>query len=155
MRFFFDRCMSYLVLPVILAVFGTGLGLLLTQGQAQPPAARPGAAPAADAERVYRQLFSRIDQDGKPYDREELEPPFVPGSKFLTDGASHQQALAVLDDFLKGAPETKMTPLERAVFQHDLWAVLAATHAPKSAWMKSVAASLRTTTASRMWATPT
>jgi hypothetical protein len=103
-----------------------GAGALLRPGRAETA---PSDAPvsAADGERVYRQLFTRADQDGKLYDQEELEPPLAPGSKFLTDGESHREALAVLDDFLKGEPEKKMTPLQRAVLQRDLWAVLATT----------------------------
>jgi hypothetical protein len=109
-----------------LALVGGGAAMLFRPGQAKTAAGDP-PGPAADAERVYRQLFTRTDPDGNLYDHEELEPPFAPGSKFLTDGESHRQALAVLDDVLKGAPEKKMTPLQRAVFQRDLWAVLATT----------------------------
>jgi hypothetical protein len=99
-----------------------GAGTLLESGRAEAP---PTPSPAA--ERIYRQLFTRTDQEGKPYEQEELEPPLGADSKFLTDGASHKQALAVLDDFLKGEPEKTMTSLQRAVLQHDLWAVLVAT----------------------------
>jgi hypothetical protein len=75
--------------------------------------------------RLYRQLFTRPAHDGEPaYDQEELEPPFTPLSKFLTDGESHKQALAALDDFLKGQPEKDLTPVQRALLQRDLWAVL-------------------------------
>src|SRR5262249_7193374 len=37
---------------------------------------------------------------------------------------------AVLDDFLKGEPEKAMTPIQRALFQRDLWAVFATTAGP-------------------------
>jgi hypothetical protein len=53
-----------------------------------------------------------------------LEPPFTPLSKFLLEGESHKQALAALDDFLKGEPEKDLTPVQRALLQRDLWAVL-------------------------------
>jgi RNA polymerase sigma factor (sigma-70 family) len=124
---FLARIKTAFVVLFGLAVLGTGTGALLYPGGA---GARAGAAPPPDAdaaERVYRQLFTRTDQDGKPYDLEELDPPLAPGSKFLTDGESHKQALAALDDFLKGEPEKKMTPVQRAVFQHDLWGVLTTT----------------------------
>jgi RNA polymerase sigma factor (sigma-70 family) len=123
---FFARIKSASVVLLLLTFLGTGVGALLHQGRAETAAS---AAPRADGEQVYRQLFTRTGQDGKPYDREELEPPLAPGSKFLTDGASHKQALAVLDAFLAGSPE-KMKPLQRAVLQHDLWAVLATTAGP-------------------------
>jgi hypothetical protein len=109
----------------LLAGLGVGVGTLLHQGRAETAAA---AAPRADGERVYRQLFTRTDQAGKPYDQEELEPPLAPGSKFLTDGASHKQALAVLDAFLAAEPEMRV--VQRAILQHDLWAVLATTAGP-------------------------
>jgi RNA polymerase sigma factor (sigma-70 family) len=113
---------------LLLVALGTGAGALLYQGRAEPPAGdRPPSTPAADGEAVYRQFFTRTDQEGKLCDQEELEPPFAPGSKFLLDGESHRRALAVLDELLTGEPEKKMTPLERAVLQHDLWAVLATT----------------------------
>ena len=98
----------------------------------------PGAPPSA-AERLRRQLFTRTDQEGKPYEQEELEAPLGPHSKFLTDGDSHKQALAALDDFLKGEPEKKMTRLQRALLQRDLWAVLAATTGPTSERMRESA----------------
>jgi hypothetical protein len=103
---------------VVLAVLGTGA--LLLPGRAEEP---PGAP---EAERLRRQLFTRTDPEGKPFE-EGLEAPLGPHSKFLTDGESHRQALAALDDFLKGEPEKKMTRLQRALLQRDLWAVLAAT----------------------------
>jgi hypothetical protein len=43
----------------------------------------PGAPPSA-AERLRRQLFTRTDQVGKPYEQEELEAPLGPHSRFLT-----------------------------------------------------------------------
>jgi hypothetical protein len=103
---------------VVLAVFGTGA--LLVHGRAEEPAGAP------QAKRLRRQLFTRTDPEGKSFE-EELEAPLGAHSKFLTDGESHRQALAALDDFLKGEPEKKMTRLQRALLQRDLWAVLAGT----------------------------
>jgi RNA polymerase sigma factor (sigma-70 family) len=123
---FLSKIKTASVVLFALALLGMGTGAMLRPGRAET-APGDAPAPASAAERVYRRLFTRTDQDGKPYDQEELEPPFAPGSKFLTDGESHRQALAALDDFLKGEPEKKMTPLQRAVLQRDLWAVLATT----------------------------
>jgi len=113
---------------LLLVVLGMREFAFFHPGQAEEPASPQAAAvSAADRERTYRQFFTRTDQDGKLHNEEELDPPCTPTSKFLTNVESHQQALAVLDDFLNGQPETKMTPLERAILQHDLWAVLATT----------------------------
>jgi RNA polymerase sigma factor (sigma-70 family) len=115
------------VLLLLLSLLGIGVGVA---GRAAPEDALPRLAepaPAPNSERVYRQFFTRIDQEGKLFDQELLEPPFAPTSKFLIDGESHRQALAVLDDFLKGQPAKKMTPLQKAVLQRDLWAVLTTT----------------------------
>jgi hypothetical protein len=121
--------------PVILLLPVLGAAILLLPEPGRPA---PGDSPRAD-ERVFRQLFTRTDQDGKRYDLEELDPPLTPSSKFLTDGESHRQALAVLDEFLKGEPEKKMTPLQRAVLQHDLWAVLATTAGPAQEQLQETA----------------
>jgi hypothetical protein len=121
---YLSRVKTAFVVLLGLTVLVTGAGSVLRSGWTET---RANAAPPPDAERVYRQLFTQIDQDGKRYDQEELEAPLGPHSKFLTDGESHKQALAVLDDFLNGETEKKMTRLQRAVLQRDLWAVLAAT----------------------------
>jgi hypothetical protein len=81
--------------------------------------------------RLHRALYTRTMQDGKTYDPESLEPPFIPSSNFLTAGTSHGQALAVLDEFLKARLDTQNKgPLKRAVLQRDLWAVFAITADP-------------------------
>jgi hypothetical protein len=74
--------------------------------------------------RLHRVLHARAMPDGRLYDREDLEPPIAPESKFLTEGPSYRSALTVLDQFIKerGAGRI-MDPVKRAVFQHDLWAV--------------------------------
>ncbi len=91
-------------------------------------ASRPGAPfdpdPEHAANRAYRHLYSRTAADGQVYDQESLDPVFLPQSRFLTEGASHRQALAVLDDFLRSqATRPLKDPLRRAVLQHDLWGV--------------------------------
>jgi hypothetical protein len=112
---------------LLLAVVGMGTVALLHQGQAAPPPPSLPSVPLVPWERVQRQLLTRPTPDGGTYELEELEPPLTPESRFLTDGESHKQALAVLDDFLNGEPEKWMTPLQRAVLQHDLWAVFIST----------------------------
>jgi len=101
---------------------------------AAPPLQRLGAAPLfhteADhpANRLHQHLFSRTHQDGTVYTLEELEPPFRPSSRFLIEGASHQQALTLLNDFLKlDADRQLKDPLQRAILQRDLWSVFGTT----------------------------
>jgi hypothetical protein len=78
--------------------------------------------------RLHRLLYSRTTHEGKVYDQESLEPLFVPGSKFLTEGPSYQQALALLDESLKGRADEQINdPLRRAILQRDLWAVFSTT----------------------------
>ncbi len=80
------------------------------------------------ANRLIRHLYSRTTQEGKPFDAESLEPLFVQHSKFLTDGDSHRQALALLDEFVKVQAENPIKdPLRRAILQRDLWGVFAVT----------------------------
>ncbi len=76
--------------------------------------------------RLHRFLHSRTMQDGKVYDQEDLEPPLLPSSKFLTEGASYREAMALLDAFLKERAVARIEdPLKRALLQRDLWAVFA------------------------------
>jgi hypothetical protein len=73
--------------------------------------------------RLHRLFYSRITQDGKVYDQESLEPLFVLGSKFLTEGPFYPQAIALLDKFLNERDDERINdPLKRAILQRDLWA---------------------------------
>ncbi|HEV3259815.1 MAG TPA: hypothetical protein VG013_23305 [Gemmataceae bacterium] len=102
-----------------------------------PQPARPASRAQADLfdpdaqhpwNRLHRQLYSRTTQAGKTYEQESLEPLFLPTSKFLTEGASHRQAIALLDEFLKERADRRIKdPVKRAVLQRDLWAVFATT----------------------------
>jgi hypothetical protein len=96
------------------------------------PAARPEGAGPYDSDprhpwnRLHRLLHTRTMPDGRVYDSEDLEPSLTPASRFLTEGTSYREALAVLDDFLKEhAADRVHDPVKRAVLQHDLWAVFA------------------------------
>jgi RNA polymerase sigma factor (sigma-70 family) len=122
---FLAKIKSASVVLFLLAALGTAAGVLFPARPVQTAASTPPAA--ADAERLRRQLFTRHDQDGHLYEVEELEAPLGPHSKFLTDGASHKEALAALDEFIDNESEKNMTRLQRAVLQRDLWAVLAPT----------------------------
>ena len=66
--------------------------------------------------RLHQLLYSRTTQDGQVYDQESLEPLFLPASKFLTEGPSYTQAIALLDEFLKERADARIQdPLKCAV----------------------------------------
>jgi len=78
--------------------------------------------------RLHRLLYSRLTHDGNFYDQESLEPLFLPGSKFLTEGPSYQHVITLLDEFLKERADERINdPLRRAILQRDLWAVFSTT----------------------------
>jgi hypothetical protein len=78
--------------------------------------------------RLHRLLYSRTTPDGISYDQESLEPLFLPGSKFLSEGPSYQQAITLLDEFLNERADERISdPLKRAIMQRDLWAVFSTT----------------------------
>ena len=74
--------------------------------------------------RVFRQFYRRVANDGKEYGMDELEPLLWFDTTYLLDGNAHQQAVQVLDEFLStNAENLVLDPLKRAIFQRDLWAV--------------------------------
>jgi hypothetical protein len=99
--------------------------IVLALGHASPSWAGPfDANPQHPWNRLHDFFFIRTAADGFTYRRVELEPPFQALSKFLLDGSSHEQAIALLDQFLDGrADQLIASPLKRAILQRDLWAV--------------------------------
>jgi hypothetical protein len=78
--------------------------------------------------RLHRHVFLRDDKNVSVDDREPLSSVTAQTSAFLTKGKSHQEAVALLDEFLKVAPDRQLKePLKRAVLQHDLWEAFTAT----------------------------
>ncbi len=75
--------------------------------------------------RLHEALFVRMDKDGKEHGRDAVDPLLWPGtSKFLLQDKSHQEVLALLDEFIsKDGGKLIKDPLRRAVMQHDLWAI--------------------------------
>lgn len=74
--------------------------------------------------RLYRLLYVRTTQDGKPYPYDGLEAPFGGATSFLIDGPSHRQAVDLLDEFLRtDADRLVKDPLRRALLYRDLWYV--------------------------------
>lgn len=74
--------------------------------------------------RVFRQFYRRNASDGKEYGLGELDPLLWPDTTYLLNGVSHQQAIQVLDEFVRTHAEDLIDDLlKRAMFQRDLWVV--------------------------------
>jgi hypothetical protein len=74
--------------------------------------------------RIFQEFYVRQDWDGRTYGGDQLDPYLWEETKYLIEGPSHKQALALLDEFLSTHAERLITdPLKRAMFQHDLWGV--------------------------------
>ena len=74
--------------------------------------------------RLHRALFVRTTRDGKELGHDALDPLLWPETGHLLVGRSHEDAVRVLDEFLKpDVIDAVRDPLKRAVLQHDLWAV--------------------------------
>ena len=74
--------------------------------------------------RVFRQFYRRVTKDGKEYGMDELDPLLWFDTTYLLEENSYQDAIQVLDEFLRTHAEILIRdPLKRAMFQHDLWAV--------------------------------
>ena len=75
--------------------------------------------------RLYRALHVRTVPDGKQYGFDTLDPLLWSETNHLLEGISHQQAIALANEFLRTHAERQITdPLKRAILQRDLWAVL-------------------------------
>jgi hypothetical protein len=84
--------------------------------------------------RLHRLLYTRAAKDGKSYVYEGLEAPMGAESHFLIDGASHEQAIALLDWFLRTSADKEVKdPLKRALLLRDLWYVFDRTAQPLEA----------------------
>ena len=74
--------------------------------------------------RTYACLFVRQDARGYAFGADTPDPLLWWQTRHLLTGGSHRAALACLDKFLNSHAEHAIQdPLERAVFQHDLWAI--------------------------------
>ena len=69
-------------------------------------------------------LFQRTAPDGKKYGLNELDILYWYRTTNLLAGASHQQALSGLDEFIRTHGEKLIhDPLKKALLQRDLWAL--------------------------------
>ncbi|HMC65888.1 MAG: hypothetical protein E6K70_23495 [Planctomycetota bacterium] len=115
-----------------LVALGVWRGLDCPTGTAGPPAPSAGLAqvtiydpdPQHLWNRLHRALWVRTGRDGKEYGHDRLDPLLWSETKHLLQGNSHEQAVAVLDEFLAEHGEKLVKdPLKRAILQRDLWAV--------------------------------
>jgi hypothetical protein len=74
--------------------------------------------------RLYLRLHTRTAPDGVEYGFDSLDPLLWGETKYLIEGGSHREALALADEFLRTHAERQVTdPLRRAILQRDIWAV--------------------------------
>ncbi|SVD78273.1 uncharacterized protein METZ01_LOCUS431127, partial [marine metagenome] len=75
--------------------------------------------------RLHEVLFVRKDKAGREVGRDSVDPLLWPQTReFLLQGKSHQQVLALFDEFIaKDADKLIKNPLKCAMMQHDLWAI--------------------------------
>ncbi len=74
--------------------------------------------------RLHRALYVRTTPDGQEVGADRLDPLLWANTRHLLTGKSHEEAVAVLDEFLNHHGERLIAdPLRRAILQRDLWAV--------------------------------
>jgi hypothetical protein len=74
--------------------------------------------------RVHRQLIARRDARGKAWGCDEVDPLLWQQSQHILASPRYVETLNLLDEFRnKHAEQLVHDPLQRAIFQHDLWAV--------------------------------
>ncbi len=72
--------------------------------------------------RLNETLFMRTAEDGKRYGLDDLDILYWATTKHLLVAPSHQQALAILDEFINRHGEKLIRdPLKRVLLQRDLW----------------------------------
>lgn len=133
------RCLDCVV---VAAVFRCAVGLSLVVALSSAVRAtdmgdvgKPVYAPDPQHlwNRLHDAIFVRVGPDGKAYGHDRLDPLLWVQSKHLLEGASRDQAMSVLNEFLQTKAEKLISdPLKRALLQRDLWMVfhwLAGDHA--------------------------
>ncbi len=74
--------------------------------------------------RVHDLFHVRAAPDGSRHGADTVDPLLWRETNYLLAGPSHARAVGVLDEFLASRGERLVrSPIKRAVFQHDLWAV--------------------------------
>ena len=75
--------------------------------------------------RLHSVFFVREDNQGNKVGGDLVDPYLWPSTtEFLLKGNSHNKAITLLDEFIKGNGHQLIAdPLKRAVLQHDLWSI--------------------------------
>jgi hypothetical protein len=74
--------------------------------------------------RLNEELFVRTAPDDGRYGNAELDILFWSSTKYLLTSSSHENAIRVLDEFIRGHGERLIRdPMKRAMLQRDLWAL--------------------------------
>ena len=72
--------------------------------------------------RLNQTLFDRVAPDGKHFGLDELDILYWHTTTNLLFGASHERAIAVMDEFINSHGEKLISdPLKRALLQRDMW----------------------------------
>ena len=144
---------SFIILAISILMFSctSGLGPSEITPRTEPPTSRPVGTRAASStqiptptpgalnevrwavydpdsqhlwNRLFHQLYRRTTNDGRELGWDALDPLLWHNTTYLLEGASYQQTISVLDEFLSTKGENLITdPLKRAIFQRDMWAV--------------------------------
>jgi hypothetical protein len=86
--------------------------------------ATAGATLPSPADRLREALFVRTAPDGEKFGNAELDILVWADSRYLLTSPSREQAIQVLDDFIRRHGERLVRdPIERAMLQRDLWAL--------------------------------
>jgi hypothetical protein len=115
-------------LPIACVTAVLMLASVISSLQTAPASAQPRVLYDPDPthlwNRVHEALRVRVAADESVHGFDTVDPLLWRETRHLLSGPSHTTALGILDEFLSSKGETLIAdPLERAVFQHDLWAV--------------------------------
>ena len=116
------------------AVLVLGAALTLAAAPPSPTVRLYDDNPAHLWNRLHATLFVRVASDGRAYGGDRVDPLLWVGSTYLLEGATHDQAVGLLNEFVDTHAEQLIRdPLKRAILQRDLWTLfdwLAGDHTP-------------------------
>jgi len=71
---------------------------------------------------AHRVLFIRTDEEGREYGHDRANPPLFEDSRYLLQSPRYENAIEALEAVLESTSKiSKQKPVERALFQHDMW----------------------------------
>jgi hypothetical protein len=108
---------------IAITIIGAVVSAFNLRAENTPSASTPyDPAPEHLWNRLNETLFIRTGFEGKQFGFDEPDILYWVGTKHLLDQPSHQQALAILDEFINSHAEKLIQdPLKRVLLQHDLW----------------------------------